>query len=108
MRMRVADYITHSLYDGGGETVFLVTGGMIMHLTDALYQHGRQDYVCCHHEQAAAMAAEAYGRMTGKLGVAYVTAGPGALNTITGVTGAYVDSSPMVVVGGIPRLRLPR
>lgn len=106
MRMRVADYITHSLYDEGGETVFLVTGGMIMHLTDALYQHGRQEYVCCHHEQAAAMAAEAYGRMTGKLGVAYVTAGPGALNTITGVTGAYVDSSPMVVVGGNSKVAL--
>ncbi|MEK3837241.1 MULTISPECIES: thiamine pyrophosphate-binding protein [unclassified Paenibacillus] len=106
MRMRVADYITHSLYDEGGETVFLVTGGMIMHLTDALYQHGKQEYVCCHHEQAAAMAAEAYGRMTGKLGVAYVTAGPGALNTITGITGAYVDSSPMIVVGGNSKVAL--
>lgn len=71
-----------------------------MHLTDALLQHGKQKFVCCHHEQAAAMAAEAYGRYTGTLGVAYVTAGPAALNTLTGVVGAYVDRSPCVIVAG--------
>jgi acetolactate synthase-1/2/3 large subunit len=100
MKMRVADYVTDTLYNAGGEHVFLITGGMIMHLTDALLQHGRQKYVCCHHEQAAVMAAEAYGRYTGRLGVAYVTAGPGALNTLTGVVGAYVDSSPCIIVAG--------
>lgn len=73
---------------------------MIMHLTDALLQHGKQKFTCCHHEQAAVMAAESYGRFTGKLGVAYVTAGPGALNTLTGVVGAYVDSSPCIIVSG--------
>ncbi|MGA2933637.1 MAG: thiamine pyrophosphate-binding protein [Methanomicrobiales archaeon] len=100
MKMRVSDYITSKLFDAGGECVFLITGGMIMHLTDALLQHGRQKFVCCHHEQAAVMAAEAYGRATGKLGVAYVTAGPGALNTLNSVVGAYVDSSPCIVVSG--------
>ena len=100
MKMRVADYITSALYDAGGEHVFLITGGMIMHLTDALLQHGKQKFTCCHHEQAATMAADAYGRYTQKLGVAYVTAGPGALNTITGVVGAYVDSSPCIIVAG--------
>jgi acetolactate synthase I/II/III large subunit len=100
MKMRVADFITNKLYEAGGECVFLVTGGMIMHLTDALLQQGKQKFVCCHHEQSAAMAAEAYGRFTGKLGVAYVTAGPGALNTLTGVVGAYVDSSPCIIVSG--------
>lgn len=100
MKMRVADFITNKLYEAGGESVFLVTGGMIMHLTDALYQHEKQKFVCCHHEQSAVMAAEAYGRFTGKLGVAYVTAGPGALNTLTGVVGAYVDSSPCIIVSG--------
>ena len=98
--MRVADFITNKLYEAGGEHVFLVTGGMIMHLTDALRQHGKQRFVCCHHEQAATMAAEAYGRFTGRLGVAYVTAGPAALNTLTGVAGAYIDSSPCVIVAG--------
>jgi len=100
MKMRVADYITKELYKAGGEYVFLVTGGMIMHLTDALLQHGKQKFISCHHEQAAVMAADGYGRFAGKLGVAYVTAGPGALNTLTGVVGAYVDSAPCIIVAG--------
>jgi len=106
--MRVADFITNKLYEAGGEHVFLVTGGMIMHLTDALYQHPEQSFISCHHEQAAAMAADAYGRFTGKLGVAYVTAGPGALNTITGVAGAFVDSAPCVIVAGNSKVSLAK
>ncbi|TLM81528.1 MAG: thiamine pyrophosphate-binding protein, partial [Actinobacteria bacterium] len=100
MRMRVADYITDALYRAGGEKVFLITGGMIMHLTDALLLHPEQKWISCHHEQAAVMAADAWGRFTNRLGVAYVTAGPGALNTLTGVAGAFVDSAPLVVVAG--------
>jgi len=100
MRMRVADYIVDRLYQAGAEHAFLITGGMIMTLTDALLMHGKQQYICCHHEQAAAMAADAYGRYTNKLGVAYVTAGPAALNTLTGVVGAYVDRAPCIVVAG--------
>lgn len=100
MRMRVADYLTQAIYDAGGETVFLVTGGMIMHLTDALLVNGKQRWISCHHEQAAVMAADAYGRYTNQLGAAYVTAGPGALNTMTGVVGAYVDTAPTVIVSG--------
>jgi len=106
--MRVADYITSKLFDAGGECVFFINGGMIMHLTDALLQHGRQKYVCCHHEQAAVMAAEAYGRDTGKLGVAYVTAGPGALNTLNSVVGAFVDSSPCIIVSGQSKVALAK
>jgi acetolactate synthase-1/2/3 large subunit len=100
MKMRVADFIVDQLYKAGAEHSFLITGGMIMHLTDALLQHKKQKFICCHHEQAATMAAEAYGRFTGRLGVAYVTAGPAALNTLTGVVGAYVDRSPCIVVSG--------
>jgi len=100
MKMRVADFLVEKLYQAGAEHAFLVTGGMIMHLTDALLQNKKQKFICCHHEQAATMAAEAYGRFTGKLGVAYVTAGPAALNTITGVVGAFVDRSPCIIVGG--------
>lgn len=95
--MRVADYIADKIEEAGARTAFLITGGMIMHLTDALRD---KDYVCCHHEQSAVMAAEAYGRATNKLGAAYVTAGPGALNALNGVVGAYVDSSPLIVVSG--------
>lgn len=100
MKIRVADYIVEKLYQAGAEHCFLVTGGMIMHLTDALYSNKKMGVTCCQHEQAATMAGEAYGRYTNKLGFAMATAGPGALNTITGVVGAYVDRSPLVVVAG--------
>jgi acetolactate synthase-1/2/3 large subunit len=108
MKIRVADFITQELYKAGGEHVFMITGGMIMHLTDSLMTFKKMKYTCCQHEQAAAMAAEAYGRFTGKLGVAYVTAGPGVLNTITGVVGAYVDSSPCIIVGGQSKVALAK
>lgn len=109
MKMRVADFITSRLYDAGAEKIFMVTGGMIMHLTDALYSHPKQKFVSCHHEQAAVMAADAYARYrTGKLGAAYVTAGPGALNTLTGVVGAYVDSAPCIIVAGQSKLALAK
>ncbi|MBT7712456.1 MAG: thiamine pyrophosphate-binding protein [Deltaproteobacteria bacterium] len=100
MKIRVADYLASMLYDAGGEDVFMVTGGMIMFLTDAVYQHDHMKHICCHHEQAAVMAAEAYGRYSNKLGVAYVTAGPAALNTLNSVVGALVDRSPCIVVAG--------
>lgn len=100
MKIRVADYIIDKLYAAGGEHIFLITGGMIMHLTDALLKAGKQKFICCHHEQAVVMAAEAYGRFTNRLGVALVTAGPGALNTVNAVVGAYVDSSPCIIVAG--------
>lgn len=108
MKISVADYITEKMYDAGCKHVFLITGGMIMHLTDALLRNKKMKYICCHHEQAATMAAEAYGRYTGKLGVAYVTAGPGALNTITGAVGAYVDSSPCIIVSGQSKAALAK
>jgi len=100
VKYRVADYITEKLYEAGAEHFFLITGGMIMHLTDSLLLNENIKYICCHHEQAATMAAEAYGRYTNKLGVAYVTAGPAALNCLNSVVGAFVDRSPCIVVSG--------
>ncbi len=103
MKIRVADYLTNTLAKASGNKIFMITGGMIMHLTDAVYkmhENDGLDFYCFHHEQAASMAAEAYGRATGKLGVTYVTAGPAALNTLTSVVGAYVDRSPCIVVSG--------
>ena len=103
MEIRVADYLTEELAKAGGNKIFMITGGMIMFLTDAVYKLNKEnglEFFCFHHEQAASMAAEAYGRATGKLGVTYVTAGPAALNTLTSVVGAYVDRSPMIVVSG--------
>jgi acetolactate synthase-1/2/3 large subunit len=100
IKYRVADYITEKLEEAGAKKIFLVTGGMIMHLTDSLLINPNVEYICCHHEQAASMAAEAYGRYTNKLGVAYVTAGPAALNCLNSVVGAYVDRSPCIIVSG--------
>ena len=97
--MRVADYIVKFLEDQGVRTIFMIAGGQAMWLNDALQRSGISP-VCTHHEQAAAMAAEAYGRISGKLGVCMVTAGPAGVNALNGVVGAYVDSSPMLVISG--------
>ena len=78
----------------------MVTGGGAMHLNDAFGRNRELTAVCCHHEQACAMAAEGYFRVTNRLAAVNVTTGPGATNAITGVYGAYVDSMGMVVISG--------
>ncbi len=98
--MRVADYIWKFLADKGVRHVFLVTGGGAMHLNDALGRETRIKYVCNLHEQACAMAAEGYARMSGMPGVVSVTTGPGGTNALTGVMGAWLDSVPMIVISG--------
>lgn len=98
--MRVADYIWKFLADRGVRHVFLVTGGGAMHLNDALGRERRIKYVCNLHEQACAMAAEGYARMSGTPGVVSVTTGPGGTNALTGVVGAWLDSVPMIVISG--------
>jgi acetolactate synthase I/II/III large subunit len=100
MPIRVADYIFRTLADHGARHVFLVTGGGAMHLNDALGRESRLTYVCNHHEQASAIAAEGYARITGNLGVACVTSGPGGINALNGVFGAFTDSIPIIVVSG--------
>jgi acetolactate synthase-1/2/3 large subunit len=96
--MNKSETLIKYLEDKGVKHIFMVAGGQIMFLTDALYK-SKIKPICCHHEQAAAMAAEAYGRVSG-LGVCLVTAGPGAINAINGVVGAWVDSSPMIIISG--------
>jgi acetolactate synthase-1/2/3 large subunit len=98
--MRVADFIFKFLTDKGAETLFMVSGGQAMFLVDAVYQNNKLDVICTHHEQAAGMAADAYGRITGKLGIALVTAGPGAVNVTNGLVGGWTDSSPMMIISG--------
>lgn len=98
--MRVADYIAETLADHGVRHVFLVTGGGAMHLNDAMGRCKRLSYVACHHEQACAIAAESYYRLTNKLAAVNVTTGPGGTNAITGVWGAWTDSIGMIVVSG--------
>lgn len=98
--MTVSEYIFDFLQKKGVETVYMVSGSSAMWLTDSLYKNEKLKAVCCQHEQVAAMAADAEGRVSGVPGVALVTIGPGATNAITGVAGAYTDSSAMFVISG--------
>ncbi|MDE7311944.1 MAG: thiamine pyrophosphate-binding protein [Eubacterium sp.] len=100
MKMKVAEYISAFLVNNGITDCFMVTGGGAMHLNHAF---GHQEGLKCtfnHHEQACAMAAEAYTRLSGRLAAVCVTSGPGGTNAVTGVMGGWVDSVPMFVVSG--------
>ncbi|KAF1053179.1 MAG: Acetolactate synthase large subunit [Stenotrophomonas maltophilia] len=97
---RVADYIADFIAGQGVEHVFLLPGGGAMHLNDAVGKHPQLEVVACHHEQAAAIAAEAYCRINENLGVAMVTTGPGATNAVTAVAGAWIESVPLLLVSG--------
>jgi acetolactate synthase-1/2/3 large subunit len=98
--MRLSDYCMRFLADRGVRHVFLVTGGGAMHLNDALGRESRLRYLCNHHEQASAIAAEGYARVMGTPGVVSVTSGPGGVNALNGVFGAFTDSIPMIVLSG--------
>lgn len=98
--MRVADYIAQRLADAGLTHVFMVTGGGAMHLNDGFGRQKRLTTVCFHHEQGCAMAADGYARLGGKPAILNVTTGPGGINALNGVFGAYTDSLPMIVVSG--------
>jgi acetolactate synthase-1/2/3 large subunit len=86
--------------EAGVRHVFMVAGGGAMHLDDALGRRDDIEYVCTLHEQAAAIAAEAYARVTNNLGVVLVTTGPGGTNALTGVAGAWLESTPCLVISG--------
>jgi acetolactate synthase-1/2/3 large subunit len=98
--MKVSDYIVSYLESRGVECVFEMSGGMIAHLLDSLQRSGKIRVVSMHHEQAAAFAADAVGRMTGTPGVAMATSGPGATNLLTGIGSSYFDSSPTIFITG--------
>lgn len=97
--MKLSDYVFQFIKEQGIEHVFMLPGGGAMHLVDSLGNSGI-DYVCCLHEQAAAIAAEAYGQHTNNIGVVLTTSGPGATNAITGVTAGWIDSTPMFLISG--------
>src|SRR4051812_10427653 len=98
--MKLSNYIFQTLVDKGLDTVFLVTGGGAMHLNDAIGRTKGLQFLCNHHEQASAIAAEGYARVAGKPAILNVTAGPGGINALNGVFGAYTDSIPMLVLSG--------
>ena len=100
MKIKLSDYVFRFLAGAGIKDVFLLPGGGCMHLVDSLGQRKNINHTCFLHEQAAVIAAEAYGQYTNHPGVALVTTGPGSTNAITGVAGAWIDSTPLLVLSG--------
>ena len=97
--IKVSDYIFDFLKSKGIDTIFSVSGGAAAHLLNSVAEKDFK-YICNYHEQACAMAAEGYARITNKPACVLVTNGPGSTNTLTGVVGAYQDSIPMIIISG--------
>lgn len=100
MKIRLADYVADFLANHGVTDVFSVVGGGAMHLNDALGHHEKMHVTYNHHEQACAIAAEAYARIGNKIAAVCVTTGPGGTNALTGVLGGWLDSIPMFIISG--------
>jgi acetolactate synthase-1/2/3 large subunit len=98
--LKLSDYLMSRVAEAGVKHVFMLPGGGAMHLNDSLGGCEGLDFVCNLHEQAAALAAEAYARVTNNLGVAMVTSGPGGTNAVTGVAAAWLDSTPCLFISG--------
>ncbi len=98
--MKVSDYIFQFVADQGVKHVFVVVGGGAMHLNEALAREKRIEFVCNSHEQASAICAENYAKASDNLGCALVTTGPGGTNAITGLAGAWLDSTPVLFISG--------
>lgn len=98
--IKVSDYVIRRLEETGVRHMFMLPGGGAMHLNDSLGKSNIIQFVTCLHEQGCAIAAEAYARVTNKIGLLMVTTGPGGTNALTGVAGAFLESTPMFVVSG--------
>ncbi len=98
--IKLSDYVMNFVAAQGVTDVFMLPGGGCMHLVESLGSHPKLKYVCNLHEQASAIAADAYAQYHNRLGVALVTTGPGGTNAITGVAGSWLDSIPVLVLSG--------
>jgi acetolactate synthase-1/2/3 large subunit len=98
--MKASDFIAEFLQKKGIKCVFELSGGMITHILDSLNQTTDIQIITMHHEQAAAFAAEGYGRITGLPGIALATSGPGATNLLTGIGSCFFDSTPAIFITG--------
>ncbi len=99
-QMSGAQMVVEAMREEGVEVVFGYPGGAIMNVYDEIYKHKYFQHILTRHEQAAVHAADGYARATGKVGVAFVTSGPGFTNAVTGLATAYMDSIPLVVISG--------
>lgn len=107
--IKISDYIIKRLEELGTKHMFMLPGGGAMHLNDSLGKSKKIEFICCQHEQGAAIAAEAYARVNNGIGLLMVTTGPGGTNALTGVAGAYLESTPMIVISGqVKRLDMIR
>ena len=100
MKQRLSDYVADFLASHGVTDIFSVVGGGAMHLNDALGHHKKLHVTYNHHEQACAIAAEAYARLDNRIAAVCVTTGPGGTNALTGVLGGWLDSIPMFIISG--------
>jgi len=98
--IKLSDYVIQFIENLGVKHIFLLPGGGSMHLVDSVGKSEKLDYICNLHEQACAIAADAYGQYTNNLGVVLVTTGPGGTNTITGVAASWLDSTPVLIISG--------
>lgn len=98
--MKLSDYVASFLADRGIRHAFIISGGASIHLLHSIAEHPGVEHICPHHEQAGAMAADGYARVTGRPGCAIGTSGPGATNMITGIAGAWFDSVPCLFITG--------
>lgn len=98
--MKLSDYLASFLAKNGIKHVFQIIGGASVHMVHSIAQTKGIDYICVQHEQAGAMAAESYSRITKNLGCAMATSGPGMTNLITGIGCAYFDSTPVIYITG--------
>ena len=100
IQMKLSDYVAAFLAEQGVRYAFIVSGGASIHLLHSLAARDDIEPICPHHEQGGAMAADGYARVTGKIGCAIGTSGPGATNLITGIAGAWFDSIPIIFITG--------
>ena len=99
-KITVADYIVDFLYNLGIRNVFMLSGTGSVQLDDAFARKGGMKYICARHEATAVVMAEAVAKLKNRLGVTVVTTGPGGTNAIAGVTEAWVDTVPLLVLSG--------
>ena len=99
-KKKLSDYVAEFIAKKRVKSVFAISGGASLHLIHSINDHPEIDYVCTHHEQGAAMAADGFSRVSGNIGVAIATSGPGATNLITGICCSYYDSVPLLIITG--------
>ena len=97
---KLSDVVADFLVEKSVRHVFAISGGASLHLIHSIASHPDIDHICNHHEQSSAMSADAYARVTGNIGVAIATSGPGATNLITGLCCSYYDSVPVIAITG--------